>query len=463
MRVLVLTATPKQRYAIRATSDELVQRTLPLRSTACKAALVAAALSITTPALAAPPEPADSPGKTIQLDASPETDAAIKARLEAIYAQLDALEGIEVEVEAGVVRLGGQVSSLEAEQEAESIAERVEGVVAVTSEIQQDAEISRRLEPVFERMGERVSGWLSYLPLVVVAVAAVVLAWFLARLLARRSRRGAETNTFARMIAGQFVRAGIIAIGVAIALEVLGARGLLGAMIGTAGVIGIVLGVAFKNIGEAYIASVLLSIRRPFDPHDVVRIDDVEGSVVRLTSRATVMMTFDGNYVSIPNSTVFGATVINFTRNLQRRFWFEIRVGFEAELASVQELAAATLSTVPGVLSEPAPMCLIHEFGESAVVLRAYAWVNQRETDWLKASSEAKRMIKAAFTRAGIDVPEPILRVRTTTFEPRTEKPEAKVEPALDVARDDSLDRKVEQARAAVSEEDLMREGGQVE
>ena len=81
---------------------------------------------------------------------------------------------------------------------------------------------------------------------------------------------------------------------------------------------------------KAYIASVLLSMRRPFDPHDFVRIDDDEGSVVRLTSRATMLMTFDGNIVSIPNSKVFGATVVNFTRNPQRRFSFKLGVGFDA-------------------------------------------------------------------------------------------------------------------------------------
>jgi small-conductance mechanosensitive channel len=301
------------------------------------------------------------------------------------------------------------------------------------------------------------------LPLVLVALAAVALAWFLARLLARRVRRRNEPDTFARLITGQLVRAGILAIGVAIALEVLGARGLLGAMIGTAGVLGIVIGVAFKNIGETYIASILLSMRRPFDAHDYVRIDDVAGSVVRLTSRATVLMTVDGNYVSIPNSKVFGATVTNFTRNPQRRFVFKLGVGMDAGLRHVQELAVTTLAAVPGVLREPGPTCLIDEFGDSAMVISVAGWIDQRQSDWLKVSSEARRAIKVAFDQAGIDVPEPVLRVRTTSYEPPPEPPEPQAGPSVDVSPDEHLDRQVEQERKTRPEDDLMRDGGEIE
>lgn len=424
------------------------------------ALLVTAGLLAPAPAVAMPPEEPKPPGTPIELDATPQTDRAIEQRLDAIYAELESLRGLDVEVNAGVVHLGGEVRSLEAVTQAEAIAERVQGVVAVTIDIQQDARVSRRLQPVFEQMRARVSGWLSYLPLVVVAVAAIALAWFVSRVLARRIRGSDEPETFARLIASQLIRASILAVGLAIALEVLGARGLLGAMIGTAGVIGIVIGVAFKNIGEAYLASILLSMRRPFDPHDFVRIEDIEGTVVRLTSRATVLMTADGNLVSIPNSKVFGATIINFTRNPQRRFIFELGVGSEAELRHVQQLAVATLAAVPGVLSEPAPACLVEEFGDSAMVISVAGWIDQRQSDWLKVRSEAKRRIKAAFDRDGIDVPEPILRIRATTFEPRPQTPEL-AETSPDISPDEHIDRQVDQERAVSAENDLLRGEGE--
>jgi small conductance mechanosensitive channel len=440
-------------------SDASMQRNLYSRLRLV--ALVAACLLASTPAGAAPPEQAKPPGKTITLHAGPETDRAIEQRLAAIYAELEPLRGIEVTADSGVVHLGGQVHSLEAVAEAKAIAERVEGVAAVSVDIQQEARVSRRLLPVFEQMRDRVSGWLSYLPLIVVALGAIALAWFLARWLGRHSRHRDQPDTFARLITGQLLRGGILAMGIAIALEVLGARGLLGAMIGTAGVLGIVIGFAFKNIGEAYLASILLSMRRPFDPHDYVRIDEVEGSVVRLTSRATVLMTANGNLVSIPNSKVFGATIINFTRNPQRRIELKLRVALDADLRHVQELAIATLACVPGVLPEPAPICLVDEFSDFAMVISVAGWINQRESDWLKVSSEVKLRIKAAFQQAGIDIPEPIFRVRTTTFEPRQRTPQLQAEPTLDVSPDDHIDRQVDEERASSVEDDLLRRSGE--
>lgn len=428
-----------------------------LHSQICLAVLVTVCVLASAPALAAPPEQTEPPARPIELRAAPEIDRVIEQRLTAIYSEMESLQDVEVEVHAGVVHLGGKVRSVEAAREAKAIAERVDRVAAVTTEIRQEAQISRRLAPAFEQMGTRMKGWLSYLPLVAMALATVLLAWFLARMIARRSRKREEPDSFIRLIADQLLQGTILAIGIAIALELLGARGLLGAMVGTASVIGIVIGIAFKNIGEAYIASILLSMRRPFDPNDYVRIDEFEGSVVRLTSRATVLMTLDGNLASIPNSKVFGATIINFTRNPQRRFMFKLGVGTEADLCQVQQLAVATLAAMPGVLSEPAPVCLVDEFGDPAIVISVAGWIDQRESDWLKVSSEAKRRIKVAFDQAGIDMPEPVVRIRTTLLEPRTEKPEPRAEPSLDLSPDDHIDRQVEEERASSAENDLLR------
>lgn len=355
----------------------------------------------------------------------------------AIYAQFESLDRVEVEVEEGVVQLRGQVNSIKADKQAQTIAERVEGVVAVENDIRQEAKLRERLRPLLEQTRERTSNWLTYLPLLLAAAGVIVLAWLLARVVARRSQRRSESNTFGRQLLDQILRFGILAIGIATALDMIGAQGLLGGLLGTAGVIGIVLGIALKNVGEAYIASIVLKAHRPFDPNDFVRIDDQEGRVVRLTSRDTVLMTVDGTHALIPNSKVFVATIINLTRNPQRRFWFKIGVGQVSELERVQALAVATLASVPGVLDEPAPSCLIEEFGDAEMIVSVAGWIDQRSSDWLKVSSEAKRLIKAAFDRSGVEMPEPSFRIRTTVD-------------AMPIA----------EARTQQAENDLLREGG---
>ncbi|MFV8750000.1 mechanosensitive ion channel family protein [Nannocystaceae bacterium ST9] len=418
-------------------------------------------LACSGPLAAAPPE-LDEPAATpIALDHDPAIDRAIEQRLAAIYAELDALAGVEVEVAAGVVHLRGRVLSLGAADEAEAIAGRIEGVAAITNAIEQEVGVGRRLQPIIDGFLTRAGAWLTYVPLVLIAASVVVSAWLFARLLARRSRQSTAERTFVRELLGQLFRFGIVALALALALEALGATALLGALLGTAGVIGIALGLALKDTGENYIASILLSIRQPFAPHDYVKIGDSEGAVVRLTSRATVLLSLAGNHIRIPNSTVFRATITNYTRNPERRFEFMLGVGFESELRKVQELAIATIAAIPGVLVKPAPSCFVEEFGASAMTISVGGWIDQRNADWFKVNSEARRLIKAAFDRAGIDVPEPIVRVRTIHDDPV----ELASEPAqpLDVSPDDHIVRQIDRQRAGLGEQDLLREDGRPE
>src|SRR3546814_10287465 len=88
------------------------------------------------------------------------------------------------------------------------------------------------------------------------------------------------------------------------------------------GVIGLVLGFAFKDIAENYIAGVLLSVRKPFSPGELIAIEDYQGKVVALTSRTTILMTLDGNQLQLPNALVFKSVLLNYSQNPRRRFDF---------------------------------------------------------------------------------------------------------------------------------------------
>src|SRR5690606_23177807 len=102
-------------------------------------------------------------------------------------------------------------------------------------------------------------------------------------------------NVFLAELAAGAIRFVFVVTGLVVALDLLGAGALLGAVLGGAGVIGIALGFAMRDTIENYVASLMLSLRQPFRANDHVRIEQMEGRVVRLTSRATVLMTLDGN------------------------------------------------------------------------------------------------------------------------------------------------------------------------
>jgi small-conductance mechanosensitive channel len=260
-------------------------------------------------------------------------------------------------------------------------------------------------------------------------------------------------NSFVRDMARQFTRFVFFAVGVLLALELLNATALVGATLGAAGVVGIAVGFAFRDIIENYLAGLLLSVRHPFEPNDLVSIGGEEGKVVRLTSRATTLLTLAGNHVRIPNSTVFKSVLVNFSRNPLRRIDFEVGVASTEDLAAVQELGVGVISSIDAVLDEPPPLCLVERLGDSSVTLHVYAWLDQRETDFFKARSEAIRVVKTAFDDAGVDTRSPIYQV---IMQPDEERPETEVaRPAVepievgDTAADAGLDEQVESERAA--------------
>ncbi|HEX5792397.1 MAG TPA: mechanosensitive ion channel family protein, partial [Rheinheimera sp.] len=313
-----------------------------------------------------------------------------------------------------------------------------------------------------DKFSEMLTITVQMLPLLLVALLATSSFWLLGGWAAKRGAwlRRIGLSELASNLGMRFIRLLITGIGVLIALELLDATALVSAALGVAGVIGIALGFAFRNIVENYLAGVLLSTRNPFAIGDQIQVGDFTGSVVRLTSRDTVLMTYDGNHLRIPNSDIITQAMTNFSRNPLRRFQFNVGVSVTLDLVVVRELGVGTLKAMPGILADPPPRCLIDELGDSAVALTFYGWVDQRHTDYLKARSEAIRLVKSAFDNAGIEMPEPIYRIHMAesagainTSDAVAAKP---VTAAVDIATDTTMEQQLEQELRSSDEENLL-------
>lgn len=394
-------------------------------------------------------------------------DQAIAERLSAITASLAGLENVEISVTAGVITLQGEVASTQLKHDMTAIASRLEGVVHVQNQLQEQLAVRSRLAPAAEKFREMLGTTVQMLPLLLLALLAVVLFWLAGSWLSNRSAllRRLGLSELATNLGMRFVRLIVTSIGILIALELLDATALVSAMLGVAGVIGIALGFAFRNIVENYLAGVLLSTRNPFAIGDFIQVDNFTGKVMRLTSRDTVLMTLDGNHLRIPNSQIITSPMTNFSRNPLRRFEFAVGVSVDLDLLYVRQLAIATLQGMPGILAEPRPRVLVLELGDSAVTVRVLAWIDQRETDFLKARSEAIRLVKTAFDQAGIEMPEPIYRIHmadsAAKHDAAPETPAAVVavsqaEPEVDVSADDSIEQQFQDELSKTDEENLL-------
>ena len=399
-------------------------------------------------------------GLLVILPALGADDHAIEQRLESIYAELPALEGVTVKVSSGVVKLAGQVLEPGDREQAQALAKELEGVVAVDDRIREVRDVRRRLRPVLEHVEGRLIEMVAAVPLLVVS-ALVFLAFYLfAGWLAGRQRLFRRlTNPFLRRLVRQVVQGMVLVLGILLALEILGATALVGAVLGTAGVFGLAVSFAFRDLVENYLAGVLLSLKQPFSPGDLIEIDGREGKVIRLTSRATILRTLDGNHLRIPNAQVYKGVILNYDRNPQRRFSIPLGIGPGDDPGRALELGLELLGETPGVILDPPPSAFLTAVGASTLDLTFYAWVDQRVSSLGKVKGEAIRLLVSRFAAEGIELPEPTYRVvQSTSAAPES----APSDPgAIDTSADHFLDEQIAQERR--SEGDLLLEGGDSE
>ena len=270
------------------------------------------------------------------------------------------------------------------------------------------ASIQQRFMLALEHVQEKLLHLLASTPLLLLAISIVIFSLWLGGFLSRHMRmltKISQDNPFMESLVRATVKSLIGLIGVVIALDLLNATSLVGAVLGSAGVLGLVLGFAFKDIAENYIAGILLSLRQPFSPGDSVKIDSYEGSVIALNTRSTILMTAEGTHLQLPNSMVFKSVLLNFSRNPQRRFDFQISVEHSASLHHAMDCGISTIESIEGVLQKPAPNALIVNSQTDGITLMFTGWVDQTRNDLSRTRSEAIRRVRRALWEAGMPVP----------------------------------------------------------
>jgi small conductance mechanosensitive channel len=384
-----------------------------------------------------PPAAAASPPR--QVDVAPlARDEEIQQRLERILRATGWFEEPRVQVEEGVVFLSGTAVSIERRRWAADLASNTQDVVAVVNRLDVSAEPVWDLEPVREGIDDLTREAIRWLPFVLVGFVILAVAWLVSLVASSSSRRLLKRRVESPLLREVFARAlgaAILLFGLYLVLRVSGLTRLALTVIGGTGLLGLVIGIAFRDITENFLASIFLSIQRPFETGDLVEIVGVLGFVQRLTVRTTIVMTLDGNHVQIPNSMVYKNTIRNFTSNPNRREDFTVGIDYEVPIAHAQEVALAALAGHPAVLKEPEPWVLADSLGPSTVNLRVFFWLNGTEHSWLKVRSAVIRLVKRAFQDAGISMPDEAREivfprgVQVEVLQPGGEEPAADGQP----------------------------------
>ncbi len=359
------------------------------------------------------------PDSTISVENSAQQDAAIAVRIREIIQQLDGYDAVAVYVTDGIVTLRGSTLDAATAEALNGLVARVEGVVAIENEVVETTDVVERLTPALERLRIRVEQFAAFLPLLLIAILAGLAVIWIGFFIARRKNPWDRLapNAFIADIYRQILRLFFVVLGIVLALDLLNLTALLSTILGAAGIVGLAIGFAVRDTVENFIASIMLSMRQPFRPKDLVEIEGDTGHVIRLTSRATILLSPDGNHIRIPNATVFKARIVNFTRNDERRFTFTLGIDPNADIAEAQRIILSALAELPYLLTAPAPSTWVGDVGDSSITITAAGWVKQHTTGVFMARGEAIRLAKARLEEAGITLPEPTYRLITQPTE----------------------------------------------
>lgn len=257
------------------------------------------------------------------------------------------------------------------------------------------------------------------LPELLVSLIVLVIFIIAGRLFYRVFKKRIQTrlkDTILSSFAGEFIRWSFYTIGITFALFNLGLGGVAGSLVAGAGVTAIILGFAFKDIAENFLAGILLAISKPFVIGDIVEVNGVKGPVLQVDLRSTQIKTVDGRDIFIPNSIVIKNIFTNYTRDGYLRLDFLVGLDFNDDIEKARTLIIDHLKTQNDILPEPAPNAILDELGESAVVVKVMFWTNIFHTakkDQLLLGEPLKskmiREVKDLLQKNGFNMPAQII------------------------------------------------------
>ena len=271
-------------------------------------------------------------------------------------------------------------------------------------------------------VSSKLKGWLealtSMLPNIVVAILVLTAFYVLSRLVKAGTRKLISKFSDQAAIIGLFstiMALLTLVIGLVVALNVLQLTKAVTSLLAGAGIIGLALGFAFQDISANFISGVIMAFKKPIVVGDIIETNGYTGFVERIELRSTLIRTFQGLHVIIPNKDIFQNPFTNYTRTHTRRIDLEVGVSYGDDLDKVTAVVEKAVATNKYLVDGEPVKLVYEEFGSSSINFKVMFWIeyNPKKPMYLEAKSEAIIAIKKAFDENDIMIPFPI---RTLDF-----------------------------------------------
>ncbi len=200
------------------------------------------------------------------------------------------------------------------------------------------------------------------------------------------------------------------------ALEVAGLQSIATGILTAAGASAVIIGFAFRDIGENFISGIILSFNRPFNVNETVSIGEIFGKVKTIEFRYTKLRTFDGRDVYIPNSDVIKKPVFNYTEDGFYRFDFLVGIAYENNIGEAEKLIKQVVKNTKGTFEDDTHRNFIvaDELAVSTVNLKVHFWINTFEygKEALVIKGKVITNVKEALLQEGFSLPANIQELK---------------------------------------------------
>ena len=238
------------------------------------------------------------------------------------------------------------------------------------------------------------------------AAAVLVAVLWLSATLEARLMRATSVHLSVRKIAANATRAGLLLMGLLLALSAagipLGALGVLG------GAVGVGIGLGLQKLASNYVSGFVILAERSLRIGDVVKVDNFEGRITDISTRYTVIRANNGRESIVPNELLITQRVENYSfADPKVALTAKVQVAFDTDLALLMPQLVTAMAQVPRVLADPAPAVQLAGFGADGLDLTLVYWVSDIENGQGNVLSDINLAVLATLRAAGVEIPYP--------------------------------------------------------
>ena len=217
----------------------------------------------------------------------------------------------------------------------------------------------------------------------------------------------------------------VYAVAFIISMSILGYTEVFTAALASAGIVGITVGFAAKDVVSNTLAGVSIAFDKPLKFGEVIEINGNIGIVEDIGLRMLKLKTFDNKVIMVPNSLITSGAVINHTRKTTRRIDIPIGIAYESDLHKAMEIMLEVPKKVKGVITEnnkKPTQVFINNFGNSSIDLILRFWLDIKKGSLVQAQSETRELIFKEFLKKNIEIPYPRQVFISKDFSIKTKK-----------------------------------------